>query len=161
MRFIASVLAVTAALTGAATPIGAANPEAAILDVQIERDGKPVFSPRLLVRLGEMAEASISSATGESHRLVLSVSHQDNGGYRLRSLYLTKATPAAQWIVQSEPGLAANDGIPASMSLADASGDERLRFGIHIRGGTQEQMRELWLRETNAAMPSEMMPPEK
>ncbi len=155
MRFVAFALALVLAPTGASAPIGAAAPDSAILNVSIERDGKSVFSPRLLVRLGQMAEASMSSPTGESHRLVLSVNRSDEGAYRFRSLYLTKAAPTANWIVRSEPAFVAQDATPASMALADASGNERLRFGIHIRGGTAEKLREMWARElqTSPASP--------
>ena len=157
MRFVAFALALALAPTIAAAPIGAAAPDSAILNVSIERDGKSVFSPRLLVRLGEMAEASMSTPTGESHRLVLSVNRNDEGAYRFRSLYLTKAAPTANWIVRSEPAFVAQDATPASLALADASGNERLRFGIHIRGGTAEELRELWARElqTGTATPME------
>ena len=150
MRCIASALALVVALTVTATPIGTAGPDAALLEVEIERNGKPVFSPRLLVRLGEMADASISSPTGESHRLVLSVDSLDEGAYHIRSLYLTKATPTANWMVQSEPGFTVRDAVPASMALVDNGGIERLRFGIRVRGGSREQMRELWARELEA-----------
>lgn len=157
MRYVVFALALALAPTGAAAPVEAATPDSAILSVSIERDGKSVFSPRLLVRLGEMAEASMSSPTGESHRLVLSVNRHDESAYRFRSLYLTKAAPTANWIVRSEPALVARDASPAAMALADASGKERLRFGIHIRGGTAEELRELWARElqTRTATPLE------
>ena len=157
MRYVAFALALALAPTNAAAPVEGTTPDSAILSVSIERDGKPLFSPRLLVRLGEMAEASMSSPTGESHRLVLSVNRHDEGAYRFRSLYLTKAAPTANWIVRSEPAFVARDASPASMALADASGKERLRFGIHIRGGTAEELRALWARElqTSTATPSE------
>ncbi len=115
MRFVAFALAFALASTGAAAPIGAATPDSAIVSVSIERDGKPLFSPRLLVRLGEMAEASMSSPTGESHRLVLSVNRHDEGAYRFRSLYLTKAAPTANWIGSCDQNLHSSLGMPAQL----------------------------------------------
>ena len=120
-----------------------ATPRAALVDLHIERDGVAVFSPRMLVFLGERAEASKTSPTGTSHRVELWVAAHDQDAYRLRSRYLTKVAPDANWVVTSEPQVVVRENAPASITLADASGEHHFHMDVRIQGGDVEQLRDL------------------
>lgn len=123
-----SAMALTTAAGDAATA------RAALVDLHIERDGVAVFSPRMLVPLGERAEASITSPTGTSHRVVLQVAAHDKDAYSLRSRHLTKAALDANWVVASEPQMVVQENVPASITLADANGKHIYRMDVRIRG---------------------------
>lgn len=127
----------------AAFPL-AASPgpgDAALVTLAIERGGERVFAPRMLVRLGEMAEARVESPAGDGHRVVLSV-HRADDGFRMRSIYLAR-TPDGPWTVVAEPALAVGDGIPATMTLAGEGA--KLRFDVEIDGGAAAELRERFL----------------
>ena len=108
------------------------TPAAALVELAVERDGERVFSPRMLVRLGQMAEASSESPSGEGHRIVLSV-NRDGDRFRMRSLYLTRQEDKP-WTVVAEPNMSLRDASAGSMALVGE--DQELRFGVEIGVGT-------------------------
>ena len=118
----------------------AADPDAqnaAFVTLEIHRDGERVFSPEMLVRLGQMAEASIESPAGEGHRIILSV-NRDGDVFRMRSIYMTKHEDKP-WVVVAEPMISVRDATEGSMSLI--GGDHELRFDVEIGGGTFADLR--------------------
>lgn len=122
-----SILTLLATLPLAATP---GSPNAALVDLKVERNGEHVFTPRLLVRLGQMSEALLESPSGEGHRVVLSVTRQEDF-YKLRSLYLTKGVDD-RWVVQTEPELSFLGNVPASATITDNTGAFRLHLNVSV-----------------------------
>ena len=127
---VTMLMAATLLLSPAAASSDAQN--AALVDLTVELDGEPVFSPQLVVRLGQMAEASIESPSGEGHRIVLSV-NRDGHRFHMRSLYLTRQEDKP-WTVVAEPQMSVPDASAGSMALVSA--DRELHFGVEISGGT-------------------------
>lgn len=126
-RIAAAFVALLATLPLAATP---GVPDAALVDLEIQREGERVFTPRLLVGLGRMSEALLESPSGEGHRIVLSVTRHEDV-YTLRSLYLTKGVDE-RWIVQAEPELSFLGDMPASATMIDATGAFRLHLNVSV-----------------------------
>ena len=122
-----STLALLGALPLFATPD---SPDAALVALDVERDGEPVFAPRILVKLDRMSEASMEAPSGEGHRILLSVT-RDKDFYRLRSLYLTRDA-GDRWVVQAEPQVVFRGDAPASMTLADDASEFQLRFNVSV-----------------------------
>ena len=123
----AAIFTLLVALPLAAIPD---SPDAALVDLEVQRNGERVFAPRLLVGLGRMSEAQLESPSGEWHRVVLSVTrHEDM--YTLRSLYLTKGVDE-RWIVQAEPELSFLGVMPASATMIDATGAFRLHLRVSV-----------------------------
>ena len=123
-----------AALPVAATP---GSDDAALVTLAISRDGERVFAPRMLVRLGEMAQAKVESSAGDGHRVLLSVS-RNGDGFHMQSIYLTRSADSS-WVVLAEPTLAVRGGTPASMSLTGK--EPQLRFDVEIDGGNWAELR--------------------
>ena len=123
----AAILAMLATLPLAAEP---GSPDAALVDVEVERNGEQVFTPRLLVALGRMSEALLESPSGEGHRVVLSVTRHEDV-YKLRSLYLTKSVDE-RWVVQAEPALSFPGDVPASATITDSTGAFRLHLDVRV-----------------------------
>ncbi len=111
--------------------------DAALVTLEIHRDGERVFSPRMLVRLGQMAEASIESPAAEGHRIVLSVTLEGDV-FHMRSIYMTKHEDRP-WVVIAEPAISIRDATEGSMALI--GGDHELRFDVEIGGGTFADLR--------------------
>ena len=111
--------------------------DAALVTLEIHRDGERVLLPRMLVRLGQMAEASIESPAGEGHRIVLSVT-RDGDAFHMRSMYLTRLEDRP-WVVVAEPAISVRDATEGSMALI--GGDHELRFDVEIGGGTFADLR--------------------
>ena len=111
--------------------------DAALVALEIHRDDERVFSPLMLVRLGQMAEASIESPAGEGHRIVLSVT-RDGDVFHMRSIYMTKHEDRP-WVVIAEPAISIRDATEGSMALI--GGDHELRFDVEIGGGTFADLR--------------------
>ena len=128
-----------AMLTLLPLPLAAApdTEDAALVTLEIHRDGERVFSPLMLVRLGQMAEASIESPAGEGHRIVLSVT-RDGDIFHMRSIYMTKHEDRP-WVVIAEPAISIRDATEGSMALI--GGDHELRFDVEIGGGTFADLR--------------------
>ena len=128
-----------AMLTLLPLPLAAApdTEDAALVTLEIHRDGERVFSPLMLVRLGQMAEASIESPAGEGHRIVLSVT-RDGDVFHMRSIYMTKHEDRP-WVVIAEPAISIRDATEGSMALI--GGDHELRFDVEIGGGTFADLR--------------------
>ncbi len=126
-RIVAAILTLLAALPLAAKP-GA--PDAALVDLEVERSGERVFTPRLLVGLGRMSEALLESPSGEGHRVVLSVTRHDDV-YTLRSMYLTRGVDE-RWVVQAEPGLSFQGDDPASATITDDTRAFRLHLNVSV-----------------------------
>ena len=124
---IFGILALLGTMPLIASPV---SPNAALVAFDIERDGQHLFAPRLLVKLGEMSEASMELPSGEAHRIVLAVT-RDKDFYRLRSLYLTKGADH-RWVVQAEPAMAFGGDVPASVTLADDAGESELHLSVSI-----------------------------
>ena len=118
----------------------AADPDAqdaALVTLEIHRDGERVFSPQMLIPLGQMAESSIESPAGEGHRIVLSVT-RDGDVFHMRSIYMTKQE-AKPWVVVAEPLISIRDATGGSMSLS--RDDHELRFDVEIDGGAFADLR--------------------
>ena len=111
--------------------------DAALVTLEIHRDGERVFSPRMLVRLGQMAAASIESPAAEGHRIVLSVTREGDV-FHMRSIYMTKHEDRP-WVVIAEPAISIRDATEGSMALI--GGDHELRFDVEIGGGTFADLR--------------------
>ena len=120
-------------------PLAAASDaqDAALVTLEIHRDGERVFSPLMLVRLGQMAEMRIESPAGEGHRIVLSVT-RDGDIFHMRSIYMTKHEDRP-WVVIAEPAISIRDATEGSMALI--GGDHELRFDVEIGGGTFADLR--------------------
>lgn len=123
----AATLAMLATLPLAAEP---GSPDAALVDLEVERNGEQVFTPRLLVALGRMSEALLESPSGDGHRVVLSVTRHEDV-YTLRSLYLTKSGDE-RWVVEAEPELSFPGDVPASATLTDNTGAFRLHLNVRV-----------------------------
>ena len=122
-----AILTLLAALPVAATTD---SPNAALVDLEVQRNGEHVFTPRLLVGLGRMSEALAESPSGEGHRIVLSVTRHEDV-YKLRSLYLTKGVDE-RWIVQAEPELSFLGKVPAPATITDDTGAFLLHLNVSV-----------------------------
>lgn len=129
-RNAAAILTLLASLPLAAKP---GMPDAALIDLEVERNGERVFTPRLLVGLGRMSEALMELPSGEGHRVVLAVTRHEDV-YTLRSLYLTKAGDE-RWVVQAEPGLSFLGDAAASATITDDAGAFRLHLNVSVGEG--------------------------
>ena len=129
---IFGILALLGTMPLIASPV---SPGAALVAFDLERDGQRLFAPRLLVKLGEMSEASMELPSGKAHRIVLSVT-RDKDFYRLRSLYLTKEADR-RWVVQAEPAMAFVGDAPASVTLADDAGESQLHLSVSVGQATE------------------------
>ena len=121
-------------------PLGAASgaEEVALVTLRIEQDGARVFAPRMLVRFGEMTDAAVESPEGEGHRVVLSVTRGDGGGFLMRSMYLAKV-PNTRWEVVAEPVISVRNETPASLTLTSEEGE--LHFDVEISEGKSAELR--------------------
>ena len=133
------VIIALAMLTLLPLPLAATSDaqDAALVRLEIHRDGERVFSPLMLVRLGQMAEASIEAPAGEAHRIVLSVT-RDGDIFHMRSIYMTKHVDQP-WVVIAEPAISIRNATEGSMALI--GGDHELRFDVEIGGGTFADLR--------------------
>ena len=133
------VIIAFAMLTLLPLPLAAASDaqDAALVTLEIHSDGERVFSPQMLVRLGQMAEMRIESPAGEGHRIVLSVT-RDGDIFHMRSIYMTKHEKNP-WVVIAEPAISIRDATEGSMALI--GGDHELRFDVEIGGGTFADLR--------------------
>ncbi len=130
--------AVALAILGIALPVTATpgSDDAALVTLAISRDGERVFAPRMMVRLGEMAQAKAESPAG-GHRVLLSVS-RNGDGFHMQSIYLARSADSS-WVVLAEPTLTVKGGTPASMSLTGK--ETQLRFDVEIDGGNWAELR--------------------
>lgn len=134
-RFAAmSILALTLVQYAGAAPD---TRDAVLVDLQVERDGQPVLSPRLLIRVGQLAEAQVESRTGGDHRVLLSVS-RDTGIFHVAAKYLTRLEDEP-WVVVAEPTISVREAVAGSMVLKRGGGE--LRFNVEVSGGASADLR--------------------